>query len=60
MLVISDLDLFCLEKQTKKKVFIRSVYQGFPGGSVAKNLSANARDPDLIPDPGRSYMLWSN
>ena len=56
MLVISDLDLFCLEKQQQQKCF----YQGFPTGSMAKNLSANAGDPDLIPDSGRSYMLWSN
>ena len=26
--------------------------QGFPGGSVVKNLPANAGD---LPDPGRSY-----
>ena len=26
--------------------------QGFPGGSVAKNPPANARDMGLIPDPG--------
>ena len=27
--------------------------QGFPGGSVVKNLPANARDTDLIPALGR-------
>ena len=27
---------------------------GFPGGSVVKNLSANARDPGSIPGSGRS------
>ena len=27
---------------------------GFPGGSVVKNLPANARDVGLIPDSGRS------
>ena len=27
---------------------------GFPGGSVVKNLPANARDTDLIPGSGRS------
>ena len=28
--------------------------RGFPGGSAAKNLPANAEDVGLIPDPGRS------
>ena len=32
---------------------------GFPGGSVVKNLPANARDMDSIPGPGRSHMPWS-
>ena len=27
---------------------------GFPGGSVDKESSCNARDPGLIPGPGRS------
>ena len=27
---------------------------GLPGGSVVKNLPANAEDTGLIPDPGRS------
>ena len=31
-----------------------SVYMGFPGGSVVKNLPAKARDTGSIPDPGRS------
>ena len=29
--------------------------KGFPGGSVAKNPSANAEDEDLIPGLGRSF-----
>ena len=32
----------------------------FPGGSVVKNLLANARDKGSIPDAGRSHMRWSN
>ena len=28
--------------------------QGFPGGSVVKNLPANARNADFIPGSGRS------
>ena len=34
--------------------------QGFPGGSVIKNLPANAGDAGFIPDLGRSHKLWSN
>ena len=34
-------------------------YQGFPGGSVVKNLPVNAGDMGSIPDPGRFHMLQS-
>ena len=34
--------------------------EGFPGGSVLKNLPANAGDLGLIHDPGISYMLQGN
>ena len=30
--------------------------QGFPGGSVVKNTSANAEDTSLIPGLGRSHI----
>ena len=33
---------------------------GFPGGSVVKNLPANAGDTGLIPDWGRSHLPQSN
>ena len=33
---------------------------GFPGGSVMKNLPANAGDVGLIPDLGRSHTPRSN
>ena len=32
----------------------------FPGGSVVKNLPANAGDTGLIPDLGRYHMPLSN
>ena len=35
-------------------------YRDFPGGSVVKNLPANAVDTGSIPGPGRSHMLRSN
>ena len=31
--------------------------EGFPGGSVVKNLPANAEDPSSIPQLGRSPRL---
>ena len=34
--------------------------QGFPGGSVVKNLSANAGDVGSILGLGRSHMQWSS
>ena len=34
--------------------------QGFPGGAVVKNLSANAGDTSLNPGLGRSHMPQSN
>ena len=30
---------------------------GLPGGSVVKNLPANAGDTGSVPDPGRSHIL---
>ena len=35
---------------------INSVVKGFPGGSVVKNPPENT---GLIPDLGRSHVLWS-
>ena len=32
----------------------------FPGGSVDKNLPANAEDRSSIPGPGRFHMPWNN
>ena len=47
----------------------RGIYKGslkmetfwdFPGGTVVKNLPANARDTGLSPGRGRSHMPQSN
>jgi len=35
-------------------------FWGFPGGSVVKNLLANARDTGSIPGPGISHMPQDN
>ena len=47
-------------KKKKKKKLLKLKNKGFPGGSVVKNLPAHAGDMGLIPDPGRSHVLWSN
>ena len=39
---------------------LKSDFQGFPGGSVVKNLPANAGQTDSIPHLGRSHMPQSN
>ena len=38
----------------------KNKFKGFPGGSVVKNMPANAGDMSSIPGLGRSHMLWSN
>ena len=39
---------------------IKDRREGFPGGSVVRNLDANGGDMGSTPGPGRPYMLWSN
>ena len=41
-------------------VRIKNKSQGFPGGSVVKNLPANEGDMGSIPGLERALMLWSN
>ena len=41
------------------KLEINNRSLGFPGGSVVKNLPANAGDVGSIPDPGRSHVASS-
>ena len=41
-------------------LILKIILEGFPGGSVVKNLPANAGDMNLIPDPERSHMPWGN
>ena len=35
------------------------IFEDFPGGTVDKNLSANAEDMSSIPVPGRLQMPWA-
>ena len=41
-------------------IYQNGIDRDFPGGSVVKNLPANAGDMGSISGPGRSHMLWSN
>ena len=36
------------------------INKDFPGGTVDKNLPADAGDMSSIPDPGRFHMLRNN
>ena len=50
-----------LESRWKeKRILFHLSYQGFPGGSVVKNLPANAGEVGPITDVGRSHMPRSN
>ena len=39
---------------------LKRTKQDFPGGTVVKNLPANAGDMGSIPGPGRPHMPQSN
>ena len=39
---------------------ILTLGEDLPGGSLVKNLPANAGDMDSIPGPGRSHVMQSN
>ena len=41
-------------------IFIKNNISDFPGGTVVKNLPANAGDTGLSPGPGKSHMPQSN
>ena len=49
-----------LKHSIPQKLFLKAQAWGFPGGSVVKNLPANAGDTGLIPGLGRSHLLRSN
>ena len=49
-----------LSGKPKESLSIGKNSRGFPGGSVVKNLPANAGDTGLIPDPGGSHIPCSN
>ena len=53
----SEYSFFHLGKR-KGKFIQRWTKQNYPGGSVVKNMPANAEDMGLIPGLGRSDMPW--
>ena len=60
--LLSHIRLFATPQLTNKIGNSRTLQirkRVFTGGSVAKNLAANAGDTGSIPYPGRSHMLWS-
>ena len=48
------------KKVKKKKLKKKSNVKGFTGGTVVKNLPANAGDMGLSPRLGRSHMPQNN
>ena len=55
------------KKKKKKKVahpdngmLVLKRNEGFPGGTVVKDLPVNAGNTGSSPGAGRSHMLWSN
>ena len=52
------------KKKKKKMVKQKNIHKnqglGFPGGSVVKNLPANAGDTSSIPGLGRCHMPLNN
>ena len=49
--------IFMMQLHPDKPAQVKNILsQGFPGGSVVKNPSANAGDMGSIADPGRSHM----
>ena len=45
----------CVHKYIHIYIYTNThIYKGFPGGSVVKNLPANAGDRDSVPGLGRS------
>ena len=48
------------EEKNTSKSYLRIMSLDFSGGSVDKNLPANAGDKGSNPGLGRSHVLWSN
>ena len=51
---------FQAHRSSKYKAMIKIGLGDFPGGTVVKNLPANAGDTCSSPGPGRSHMPRSN
>ena len=60
MLCKTELGPFTLTEKECEVGIRNSALRGFPGGTVVRNLPANAGDTGSIPGPGRSHMPRSN
>ena len=49
-----------IHRYKSNKICTRSIWGGFPGGLVVKNLPSNARDTSSIPGRGRFHMPQGN
>ena len=60
--IIQEITQNAGEAQCKNiyNILNKNAFEDFPGGAVAKNPFANARDIGSTSGPGRSHMLWSN
>ena len=58
MKTVPPFSSFCKKENfvKKKKCNKEIEIQGFPSGSVIKNLPANVGDISSVPSPGRSYV----
>ena len=50
----------CIHYVYSSRELIIKNEQGFPGGSVVKNLPAKAGDIGSTPGPGRSHVPWNS
>ena len=60
LFLIYDFFHLCFERFANIINLLKNQILGFRGGSLVKNLPANAGDMDSILGPGGSCMLWSN
>ena len=50
----------CRELTPNKNMFLKKKLEGISDSSAVNNSPANVRVVVLIPEPGRSHMLWNN
>ena len=58
IIILSTSPFFFFKKAVG--LYLKKIFQGFPGGAVVKNLPANAGDTGSSPGLGRSHMPRSS